>query len=436
MAEHRVLAVEVRRRPVADVELTARRVRVLAARHRHRPPQVLVLVELRLDGVAGPARAVPLGAATLYHEVGDDPVEVEPVVEALLRERDEVLDRLRRIFRVELQPDLAALLQRDDSRLLHRDSFLIRRRGAGATDLRRVNPSLDFDRLHAVADLDRVDDLHAADHPTERGVLTVQMAGRTEHDVELAARRIGLALPRHPEQAAVELAIVKLGLDRVPGTAGSHRPMVHRERLRLRVAELDDEPRLDAVEALAVVEARPDQLDEVLDVLGRVDREEFQGDLAALLERDHRRRRFDDRLVLGQRRRGDKHRHDEGEQTIQCGRPPAINESNIIHAVRSGPSRRRDRMERCSSARTSVTLRSSPTSTTARPRSWTRCSGSPGSFARTSRCPSASWTPSTSSARRASRSWPRTRPSRTAAFTSISWTPRATPTSARRSSGR
>src|SRR5881397_2525513 len=147
--------------------------------------------------------------------------------------------------------------------------------GGWAPDVRRVNPSLDFDRLHAVADLDRVDDLHAADHPTERGVLTVQMAGRTEHDVELAARRIGLVLSRHPEQAAIELAVVELGLDRVPGPAGPHGRMVHGQRLRLRVSELDDESRLDTVEALAVVEARPRELKEVLDVLGRVGREEF-----------------------------------------------------------------------------------------------------------------------------------------------------------------
>src|SRR6266540_1968874 len=190
--------------------------------------------------------------------------------------------------------------------------------GGWAPDVRRVNPSVDFHRLHAVADLDRVDDLHAADHPTERGVLTVQMAGRTEHDVELAARRIGIVLSRHPEQATVELAVVELGLDRVPGAAGPHGRIVHRERLRFRVAELDDEPRLDAVEALAVVEARPYQLDEVLDVLRCGVREEFQGDLASLLEGDHRPRRFDDRLVLGQRRRGDAHRHDEGEQTIHA----------------------------------------------------------------------------------------------------------------------
>src|SRR4030095_14537215 len=49
LAEHRVVAVEVRRAAVGDVELAARRVRVLAARHRHRAADVLLLVELRLN---------------------------------------------------------------------------------------------------------------------------------------------------------------------------------------------------------------------------------------------------------------------------------------------------------------------------------------------------------------------------------------------------
>src|SRR2546428_13781582 len=92
--------------------------------------------------------------------------------------------------------------------------------------------SVDLDRLHAVADLDRVDDLHTADHPTERGVLTVQMARRTEHDVELAARRVGIVLARHPEPAAVELPAVDLRLDRVPAAAGPHVRLGHGARVR------------------------------------------------------------------------------------------------------------------------------------------------------------------------------------------------------------
>jgi len=87
---------------------------------------VLLLVELRLDVVARPAGAVALRAAALHHEVGNDPVKVESVVEALLGERDEVLDGLRRVFREEFEPNLAALLERDDTGLLHEVSFLIR----------------------------------------------------------------------------------------------------------------------------------------------------------------------------------------------------------------------------------------------------------------------------------------------------------------------
>ena len=88
---------------------------------------------------------------------------------------------------------------------------------------------------------------------------------------------------------------------------------------------------------------------------------------------------------------------------------------------------------------------SSPTSTTARPRSSTPCSGSPAPSAPTSTSTSGRWTPATSSARRASPSSRRTPPSGTAArrprppasptaSPSTSSTPPATPTSAARSS--
>src|SRR4029434_11338733 len=123
--------------------------------------------------------------------------------------------------------------------------------------------SVDLDGLHAVADLDRVDDVHPADHAPERGVLAVEMAGRAEHDVELAPGRVGFVLPRHSEDAALEGALVELGLDRVAGAARSHARGVHRERLRLRIADLDDKPGLDPVEALMVVESRARALDEV-----------------------------------------------------------------------------------------------------------------------------------------------------------------------------
>src|SRR5262245_63396607 len=73
----------------------------------------------------------------------------------------------------------------------------------------------DLDRLHTVADLDRIDGLHAAHDAAERGVLPVQMRCCAEHDVELAPRRVGIATARHPEDAALELPVVELGVDRV-----------------------------------------------------------------------------------------------------------------------------------------------------------------------------------------------------------------------------
>ena len=63
----------------------------------------------------------------------------------------------------------------------------------------------------------------------------------------------------------------------------------------------------------------------------------------------------------------------------------------------------------CPRARICATLRSSPTSTTARPRWSTPCSGSPAPSAPTRTSTSGSWTRTTWSVRRASRSSPRTR---------------------------
>src|SRR5688572_4670866 len=125
LAEDGVAAVEVRRVAVADVELAARGIRVLAARHRHRAAHVLVLVELGGDGIAGAAGAVTLGVAALDHEVGHHAMEGEPVVEALLGVGDEIVHRLGRVGGKELHADLVAVLERDDRGLLHGDDLLI-----------------------------------------------------------------------------------------------------------------------------------------------------------------------------------------------------------------------------------------------------------------------------------------------------------------------
>src|SRR5690242_2253719 len=113
-AEHGVLAVEEMGGGQRDVELAARRVRGLGAGHRHHAAHVLLLVELVLDGVARATGAVALGIAALHHEVRLDPVEGDPVVEALLGQRHEVLHRLGRVLREELDVDLPALLHGDD----------------------------------------------------------------------------------------------------------------------------------------------------------------------------------------------------------------------------------------------------------------------------------------------------------------------------------
>src|ERR1044071_4791628 len=87
VAEHRIVAVEVRGGSIGDVELAARGVGVLAARHGHAAAHVLLLVELGLHRVAGAAGAVALGAAALDHEVRHDAMKREVVVEALLGQR-------------------------------------------------------------------------------------------------------------------------------------------------------------------------------------------------------------------------------------------------------------------------------------------------------------------------------------------------------------
>ncbi len=67
-----------------------------------------MVVELVLEGVAGAAAAGALRAATLDHELGDDPVEDQGVVEAVGGELAEVLDRLRGVVVVQLDDDRAS----------------------------------------------------------------------------------------------------------------------------------------------------------------------------------------------------------------------------------------------------------------------------------------------------------------------------------------
>src|SRR5262249_53746656 len=126
----------------------------------------------------------------------------------------------------------------------------------------------------------------------------------------------------------------------------------------------------------------------------------------------------------------------DAEQMIPNSDAPAASGCFLAAPGTSDHADLHGRMSECSNAKQSETSRSSPTSTTARRRSSTPCSGSPGSSVKTRRSPSGSWTRWTWSARRPSRSWPRTRPSTTRTSTSTSWIRPGTPISARRSSGR
>src|SRR5688572_27914785 len=110
LAEHRVLAVQVRLRRVRDEELAAVRVRA-GVGHRDHAALVLERIALALVGelVAGAAAAGAGRVARLDHEVVDDAVKLHAVVEALTGEKYEIVDGLRCVLRVELELDRAAV---------------------------------------------------------------------------------------------------------------------------------------------------------------------------------------------------------------------------------------------------------------------------------------------------------------------------------------
>ena len=98
-----------------DEELAARGVGRLRAGHGQNAALVAEIVlhtvelELALDAVAGAAGAGALGAAALDHEAGNNAVEDQAVVKALVGKGDHVADALRRFVGVELADDLAAV---------------------------------------------------------------------------------------------------------------------------------------------------------------------------------------------------------------------------------------------------------------------------------------------------------------------------------------
>ena len=76
--------------------------------------------ELALDAVAGAAHAGALGTAALDHEAGDDPVEDQAVVVALLTQGNEVCNALRCLVGIQLAFDDTAVFHGDlKSRICH-----------------------------------------------------------------------------------------------------------------------------------------------------------------------------------------------------------------------------------------------------------------------------------------------------------------------------
>ena len=115
LAEGRVLAVEELAVGVHDEELASGGVRRLRTRHGQHAALMREVVldavelELALDAVARAAHAGAVRAAALDHEAGNDPVEDQAVVEALVCQRDEVADALRRFLGIQLTDDLSAV---------------------------------------------------------------------------------------------------------------------------------------------------------------------------------------------------------------------------------------------------------------------------------------------------------------------------------------
>src|SRR5579864_1891980 len=105
LTEHGVLAVKPRRGAGRDDE-ELRSIRVgPSIRHGQRAAHHLVWVDLVLEGVAGTARAGAVGVPALNHEVTDDAVEDDAVIEVIRGQLPEVLDRLGGILVEQLELD-------------------------------------------------------------------------------------------------------------------------------------------------------------------------------------------------------------------------------------------------------------------------------------------------------------------------------------------
>lgn len=127
LAEGGILLVEMGRILMHDEELRAAGVRRRGTRHGEHAALVLQGVihaieeEFALDAIAGASHARSLGAAALNHEAGDHAVEDQPVIEAGVCKADEIINALRRGFRIKLGGHDRAVFHFDGSnRMIHR----------------------------------------------------------------------------------------------------------------------------------------------------------------------------------------------------------------------------------------------------------------------------------------------------------------------------
>ena len=132
-----MLAVQPGRRPERQEELTAIRPRT-RVRHAQEAGTIVPdrVRELAVVLVARPGSALPEGAAGLRHELGDDPVEGDTVIEAEQGQVDRArhvhrgnfgeqacLDRA--LVRLEVPEEVARGIELDARRLLERSSVLL-----------------------------------------------------------------------------------------------------------------------------------------------------------------------------------------------------------------------------------------------------------------------------------------------------------------------
>ena len=125
LAEARVIAVQMRRRLAAVYNEELRPTGVASGVSHGQHAQIVVLViavQFAVDGVAGTAVADAVGAATLCHESGNDTVKLQAFVEAVLREFDEVGDRVWSVLFKEFHGHGAAV---GGDFCVHGESFVV-----------------------------------------------------------------------------------------------------------------------------------------------------------------------------------------------------------------------------------------------------------------------------------------------------------------------